>query len=95
MGLALVFPIRAPKVRQGKKSQQSDKTLVSARQQVPLRLPHMLAEKITLAACTGRRDGLRPVKLRTAEDLTDMVEDAILTVQAFLRQDFQQHFGSR
>lgn len=95
MGLAQFFPITAPRVPQGKKISNLMKHWSPFVSITSLRLPHMLAEKITLAACTGRRDGLRPVKLRTAEDLTDMVEDAILTVQALIRQDFQQHFGSR
>lgn len=38
----------------------------------------MSSERITLVACTGRWDGLRPVKLRTAEDFMDIVDDAIL-----------------
>ena len=42
----------------------------------------MACKRFTLAACTVRRDGLRPVKLRTAEGFTDMVVDAILRVNA-------------
>lgn len=48
----------------------------------------MACKRFTLAACTVRRDGLRPVKLRTAEGFTDMVVDAILRMNATDRRFF-------
>lgn len=89
------FPSQPLDFRRARKVNNCVKQLSPLVSILSSRLAHKLAGKITLAACTGRRDGLRPVKLRTAEDLTDMVEDAILTLPKILRQDSQQHFGSR